>query len=144
MNEIVLICHSDYYLITLYIPVRGWLVDSWYTEYSWTRTYNAKRYSREDAPCDRSRSIVAHAGCDLREDWPSESRWISLRRRGVRLTGGSLLISFGTGTSTRFVTAGPSIHRSFASCLPRSLMRLMLLILCSTESDSSCLDLNLI
>ena len=104
------------------------------------RTRHAKRYPRKDAPCDRSRSIVAHAGCDLREDWPSESRWISFRRRGVRLTGGSLLISFGTGTSARFVTAGPSIHRSFASCLPRSLMRLipdMLLILCSTESDSS-------
>lgn len=68
-----------------------------------------------NAPCDRSRSVVAHAGCDLREDWPSGSRWISLRRRGVRLTGGSLLISFGTGTSARSVTAGPSIHRPFAS-----------------------------
>lgn len=104
-----------------------------------------KRQYRDDAPCDRSRSVVAHAGCDLREDWPSGSRWISLRRRGVRLTGGSLLISFGTGTSARFVTAGPSVHRSFAS-LPaaRSLDQPppILLILSSAEPDSSRLHHN--
>lgn len=39
VDEIVLICHSGCYLITLYIPARGWLEDSWYTEYSWTRTH---------------------------------------------------------------------------------------------------------
>lgn len=40
VDEILLICcHNDYYFITLCMFARGWLEDSWYKEYSWTRTH---------------------------------------------------------------------------------------------------------
>lgn len=39
VDEILLICHNDYYFITLYMFARGWLEDSWYKEYSWARTH---------------------------------------------------------------------------------------------------------
>lgn len=143
VDEILLICHNDYYFITLCMFARGWLEDSWYKEYSWTRTHTTCKAVVQRGRTVRSITI----GCCPRRlrsarrlaVWKPLDLAQTERRPADRRISINLVWYRNVGP----LRDGWSIHRSFASCLPQSLMRLVMLILCSIESDSSRLVANL-